>query len=179
MTGFGIAATCISTIRKSPDFHSKFEDRQILGFIIIILIICIISLIDGIAIILGFQQKTKELTILLIISIYSNLESLVAILIIMGMGFQSYSPEFISGILMIVIGVLGSVVSIIFYKYPAIQALSATYTYPATEYRKYRPSPIIKRRPRKKLTLSKCPACQAPLRKKPPCECEYCGSIVK
>ncbi len=179
MTGFGIAATCISTIRKSPDFHSKFEDRQILGFIIIIIIICIISLIIGIATILGFQQKTKKLTILLITSIYINLESLVEILIIIGMGFQSYSPEFISGILMTVIGVLGSVVSIIIYKYPAIQALSTSYAYPATDYRKYRPGPIIRRRPQKKLTLSKCPACHAPLRKKPPCECEYCGSIVK
>jgi len=61
----------------------------------------------------------------------------------------------------------------IYYTVKAQKQTDETYT-------KYQPSytRVSRFRSRVKSYPKNCPACKAPIRKRPPCNCEYCGTVI-
>ncbi|MFX0132226.1 MAG: hypothetical protein ACFFDN_01140 [Candidatus Hodarchaeota archaeon] len=174
-TIIGLAGTCIFLIKKFPDFSSKLDKQQKLKIIIIIILAFIILLIIGVTLIINAQKDSRDANLLLLASAVAGLESLMKILIGFGFGIRPYFPIFVSGIIMIIIGIAGTIISIIFYKYPEIISRIQSYEYRLPKYKRS----SIYRIKRKGITIKKCPACHAPLKKSPPCECEHCGTMLE
>ncbi len=94
---------------------------------------------------------------------------------------EFFIPKSDSGFGLIGGGIIGIVISIFSY---LISITEFQYSHPTKTHVSYRrkPSYRIKKfriKTKKKLILSKCPACKAPLKKSPPCECDFCGSVIK
>ncbi|NVM03790.1 MAG: hypothetical protein HWN67_15780 [Candidatus Helarchaeota archaeon] len=142
--------------------------------LIVLIIACIISLIIGIGITLNSVIKKDRLFILSLGIFMDDPSSSIFIFGYLIAGGQG--PNFsyyVSGVVMIIIGVVGTIISIIGLKILITESTSIGSP-------GHRPVKIYYLdRTRKALSTRYCPACKAPLRKTPPCECEYCGSFIK
>ncbi|MFX1450906.1 MAG: hypothetical protein ACFFCM_08690 [Promethearchaeota archaeon] len=149
------------------------------GILSIIIILFLILIIFGWITLIYSDKVTNRDLLIRIMAFYEYGFSPNSLLIIYVLYLAS-KPFQIQGIglMMILLGIFGQIVSIFYY-------IGSEYSY---KFKKYYKSPkskklksisISTRGPKRGITISKCPACKAPLKKTPPCECDYCGAILK
>ena len=174
MIVIGIVGTFIPIIYINEHFSLNLENPKELKLLIFLFIFFIILLIIGLATESNIDAQRARADLLLFVSIMNDSKHYTIILLLY-LGFKPYFITFINGIAMILVGCVG-VLSLLINYSKKIRSKIENYTNKLLEGKrnsKYR----VKRR--KKIVISKCPACHAPLRKKPPCECEYCGAILE
>ncbi|MFX0132227.1 MAG: hypothetical protein ACFFDN_01145 [Candidatus Hodarchaeota archaeon] len=143
---------------------------------IAIIIFTIIGIFGGITFIYSFIIRDENETVSYVIWLLYGFKS--QSLIFTYLFNLSRSPYFyfIRGFLLLILGIIGPVISI------SIYISYKTSPKPKSHIKGTR---LFKTRSRyriksgKGLSLARCPGCKAPLKKIPPCECEYCGSIIK
>ncbi|MFX1450905.1 MAG: hypothetical protein ACFFCM_08685 [Promethearchaeota archaeon] len=176
MAVIGFVGTFSIAIYKFPDFRAYLDDQKKKRLLIFVFFICISLFIIGIILIINLQINRDSSVTLLLAANISKVEALVQIILLSFM-FRPNLPIFQSGVLLIVIGSVGTILSIIIYKNPDF--LSELKSYDDILPEKRRSALIHKINTEKIITISKCPACNAPLKKSPPCECDYCGNVLK
>lgn len=148
---------------------------------LIILAIFFILLVFGIMALTDVNKKTSEIdTIAYILFTNGNLPD-EFLLHYASLYRDIFIPKSDVGYGLIGGGIIGIGISIFSY---LISITEFQYSYPTKTTVSYRKKPSYRMKKfriktRKKLILSKCPACKAPLKKSPPCECEFCGSVIK
>ncbi|MFX0132223.1 MAG: hypothetical protein ACFFDN_01125 [Candidatus Hodarchaeota archaeon] len=149
------------------------KDREIRAIFIILIILFVILLIIGIVKIIESITARDELITLSLIMLLDNPFGSFALSIYLKYGGQGPNfSNFISGVVMIIIGIVGPIISIIIYnKFELIKTFFKNWENKFES--KYN------RKVKKDFPSKFCPACKAPLKKIPPCECEYCGSFLK
>ncbi|MFX0132224.1 MAG: hypothetical protein ACFFDN_01130 [Candidatus Hodarchaeota archaeon] len=173
MTALGVVLIFILTIHKLPDIRDYLEEQKKSRILIIFSIISIIILIIGIiSIVYITVQRNQKLAMVMVFNFMAK-NTLVQILLLSNLLYPD-TIAFQASILMIVFGFVGILMVIIMYKNPEFLE-----TYEETLPEKRKPALLYKIRPEQKITISKCPACHAPLKEKPPCECDYCGTILE
>ncbi|MFX1450903.1 MAG: hypothetical protein ACFFCM_08675 [Promethearchaeota archaeon] len=159
-------------------FSSKLNDVQKSIIRLILIIFCIIFIMIGAFNFFSIQRNQFNITAISMISLIFNNESLLQFIILYG-ALNPYSSTSIIGLLMIIIGIGGLFFQGILYKSSKISSGMVGYKYSIPASREFEPIATYTRRSVKKIRIKKCPACHAPLRKSPPCECEYCGTILE
>ncbi|MFX0132225.1 MAG: hypothetical protein ACFFDN_01135 [Candidatus Hodarchaeota archaeon] len=179
ITVIGIIGFLIITGKSHSFLSSKLTKRQKTILKPILIIICIISIIIG-GVNVFYSQRNRfsvnifRIMILLLLFLSSSNEDILTMTIVLYEILKPYSSTVIIGFFMIGIGILGLFFQGILYESSKIRVSGVS------RYRSYEPiTPVLYRRiPKRRIRIKKCPACHAPLRKKPPCECEYCGTVL-
>ncbi|NVM03791.1 MAG: hypothetical protein HWN67_15785 [Candidatus Helarchaeota archaeon] len=178
LLGIGVVGTCIIIGKNLSFLSSKLGDKQKTILKPILIIVCIVSIIIGITTLINIQNDRVAINVLTAMLAYFIERSLIRIILL----FEALKPYYstsIIGFVMIGIGIVGLIFQLIMYEQSKIVSGMVSYKYIRPAYRAFEPSARYKIEPRRKMTMRKCPACHAPLRKKPPCECEYCGAILE
>ncbi|NVM03792.1 MAG: hypothetical protein HWN67_15790 [Candidatus Helarchaeota archaeon] len=147
-----------------------------------IIITCIIFIIIGIfTVVNAFRGRMQLMNLPFYIIFFtdpfdssfdSTFDSMFFIMMYLMFGEGPYYLNFVSGVVMIIISLIVLIVSlIIFNKTRESKPIFSS-------YQPSKPRRIYRVKKRKKYKTNYCPACKAPLKKSPPCECEYCGRIV-
>ncbi len=146
-----------------------------------IIIICIIFIIIGIVTVVNaFRGRMQLMNLTFILPIFIdpfsdtfddvfNFMFFYSMYLMFGEG--PYYSNFVSGVAMIIISVIVLFVSLIIFNKTRSKPVYSSYQH-------IKPRSIFRVRKRKKIEITFCPACKAPLRKSPPCECEYCGRLI-
>ncbi len=181
LIGIGVVGFFIITGKSHSHLNSKLSERQKSILKPILIIISLVMLIGGVSLFFIMQNAKQRLNIYGLIIILFDVDFGLIILFLLN-SLNPYSSPQIIGIVTSIIGVATLFFQLSFYK------SSGKIVRRSSRYRRYEPigiSPyraisqeLYKRRPKRKITIKKCPACHAPLRKKPPCECEYCGTVL-
>ena len=162
LTAAGVVGACIITIYRFPYIKAYFDEQKKLKILILVNIIFITLLIIGIISTIYTIIKRNQTFALLMLGNFIGMESLTQIILLSNL-LQPDVIIFQSGILLIVFGSVGTIFSIIIYKNP-----DAFTKYKSSEDispEKRKPALLYKIRPEKRITISKCPACHAPLKR--------------
>ncbi len=183
----GIIGFLIITGKSHSFLSSKLTKRQKTVLKPILIIICIVSIIIG-GVNIFYSQRNRfsvnsfRIMIFLLLFSSSSNEDILLMTTILYELLKPYSSTVIIGFFMILIGIVGIIFQFAFYENSKEEKRrSSQYSsYEPIERRPYRDisQAVSKRRLKRKILIKKCPACHAPLRKKPPCECEYCGTVL-
>ncbi|MFX1450904.1 MAG: hypothetical protein ACFFCM_08680 [Promethearchaeota archaeon] len=175
-----IVCTCIIIGKTYADISYELGDQQkkILRIILIIsIIICFILIISGGATLLNKENEIFAIVFFAAMIVIFDMKSFIKIAIYYGVLKPNSSSDIIA-IVMIIIGLVGVIFQIIIcFSEMSSEMLDFKYTVPVTTT--FKPAGVYNIRTRKKITIKKCPACKAPLKKTPPCECDYCGTVLE